>query len=101
MTQSFYSSTDHFTILPALMMALFGCAILLFDFLVFPDPRQRKWLLIFVGFAEGFTGFGLIRQQLWIAATGPAIEGFHGSITVDNFSIFFNWIFLVAALIVS
>ena len=30
------------------MLALFGCAILLFDFILFPDPRQRKWLLIFV-----------------------------------------------------
>ena len=35
------------------MLALFGCAILLFDFLIFPDPRQRKWLLIFVALAGG------------------------------------------------
>ena len=32
MIQSFYTSTDHFTIVPAIMLALFGCAILLFDF---------------------------------------------------------------------
>ena len=38
----FYTSTDHFVLLPAIMLALFGCAILLFDFLIFPDPRQRK-----------------------------------------------------------
>ena len=38
----FYTATDHFTIIPAVMLALFGCAILLFDFLIFPDPRQRK-----------------------------------------------------------
>jgi NADH-quinone oxidoreductase subunit N len=101
MIDSFYTGSDHFSIVPALMMALFGCAILLFDFLVFPDPRQRKWLLIFVAFAEGFTGFGLIRQQNWIAGNGGVLEGFHGAITVDNFSIFFNWIFLVAALIVA
>ena len=100
MIDSFYTANDHFTIIPAVMLALFGCAILLFDFLVFPDPRQRKWLLIFVALAEGFTGYGLIKQQFWIAANGT-LEGFHGSVTVDGFSIFFNWMFLVAALIVS
>ena len=52
----FYTSTDHFVLLPALMLALFGCAVLLFDFLVFPEPRQRKWLLLFVALAEAFTG---------------------------------------------
>ena len=59
----FYTTNDHFTIIPAVMLALFGCAVLLFDFMIFPDPRQRKWLLIFVALAEGFTGFGLYRQQ--------------------------------------
>jgi NADH-quinone oxidoreductase subunit N len=98
----YYNSTDHFTIIPALMLALFGCAILLFDFLIFPDPRQRKYLLIFVALAEAFTGFGLYRQQAWLASQGRnALEGFAGSVTIDNFAIFFNWIFLVAALIVA
>jgi len=102
MIDSFYTSQDHFTIIPALMLALFGCAILLFDFLIFPDPRQRKYLLIFVVLAEGFTGFGLYRQQAWIAAYGQQpLQGFGGSVTVDGFSIFFNWIFVVAALIVA
>src|SRR5947209_14168695 len=98
----FYTSTDHFSIIPAVMLALFGCAILLFDFLIFPDPRQRKWLLIFVILAEAFTGFGLYRQQAWLAAQNtPELSGFGGAITVDGFAIFFNWIFLVAALVVA
>jgi NADH-quinone oxidoreductase subunit N len=102
MIDSLYSSTDHFTIIPAVMLALFGCAILLFDFMLFPDPRQRKWLLIFVVLAEGFAGFGLYRQQSWMAAYGGApLQGFGGSVTVDGFSVFFNWIFLVAALVVA
>jgi NADH-quinone oxidoreductase subunit N len=102
MIESFYSLRDHFTIIPAVMLALFGCAILLFDFLLFPDPRQRKWLLLFVILAEGFTGYGLYNQQTYMAANAQLqIQGFAGSVTVDGFSIFFNWIFVVSALIVA
>src|ERR1035437_10467270 len=98
----FYTAADHFTIIPAVMLALFGCAILLFDFLIFPDPRQRKWLVIFVVLAEGFTGFGLYRQYAYLMANGlTELTGFQGSVPVDGFGIFFNWIFLVAALIVA
>jgi len=97
-----YTSTDHFTIIPAVILALFGCAILLFDFWIFPDPRQRKWLLIFVALAEGFTGYGLYRQAAYVAASsGQALQGFGGSVTIDGFSVFFNAMFLVAALIVA
>jgi len=101
MIDSLYTAQDHFSIVPALMLALFGCAILLFDFLIFPDPKQRKWLLIFVVLGEGFTGVGLIRQMHWIASYGKPIEAFNSSVIVDDFSIFFNWLFLIAALIVS
>ena len=81
------------------MLALFGCAILLFDFVVFPDPRQRKYLLFFLILGEGFAGFGLWKQQANLA--NGAIEAFHGSLVADGFSIFFNWIFIAATLIVA
>jgi NADH-quinone oxidoreductase subunit N len=98
----FYTATDHFTIIPAIMLALFGCAILLFDFLIFPDPRQRKWLVMFVALAEAFTGFALYRQSAYLTANGlTELTGFQGSVTVDGFGIFFNWIFVVAALLVA
>jgi NADH-quinone oxidoreductase subunit N len=98
----FYTATDHFSIIPAVMLALFGCAVLLFDFLIFPDPRQRKWLLIFVALGEVFTGNGLWRQHAWLVSTGNTeLSGFGGSVTVDAFGIFFNCIFLAAALLVA
>ena len=97
----YYTTTDHFTIIPALMLALFGCAILLFDFLLFPDPRQRKFLLIFVAIAEGFTGFGLVKQHIYLSVNGSVPPGFNGAVTVDGSGIFFNWIFLIAAVIVA
>src|SRR5580704_9360535 len=103
----YYSVTDHFSIMPAVMLALFGCAILLFDNLpflgpLFPDPRQRKYMPIFVVLAEILTGFALFRQSSWLTNNGlPFLEGFQGSVTVDRFGIFFNWIFVVAALVVA
>ena len=98
----FYTATDHFTIIPAILLALFGCGILLFDFLIFPDPRQRKGLLLFVLLAEGFAGYGLWRQQAYLALNGlTQITGFHGSVTIDHFGIFYNWIFVAAAVIVA
>jgi NADH-quinone oxidoreductase subunit N len=95
----FYTSTDHFTIAPALMMALFGCAILIFDF--FPFLRRRKDLLVLLAVAEAFAGYGLVQQQRWISANQGILQGFQGSVTIDHFSIFFNWIFVIAALIVA
>ena len=98
----FFTSADYFTIIPAVMLVLFGCAILLFDFLIFPDPRQRKWLVIFVALAEGFAGYGLYQQYAYLTANGLSeLTGFQGSVTVDGFGIFFNWIFVAAALIVA
>lgn len=95
----FYNSIDHFVLVPAVMLALFGCAILLFDFLVFPDPRHRKYLLFFLLLGEGFAGFGLWKQQMNLV--NGAIEAFHGSLIMDGFSIFFNWVFIAATVIVA
>ena len=67
----FYTSADHFSIEPAIILALFGCAILLFDFLVFPSPRQRKWLTLLVILAESFAGFGLWRYWAFHPLRGP------------------------------
>src|SRR3569832_1441375 len=99
----FYTNNDHFTIVPALMLVLFGCAILLFDvipFLGFSDPRQRKGLLTFVVLAEAFAAYGLWKQWAYLSGGGP-LTGFQGAVTIDGFSIFFNCIFAIAALIVA
>ena len=98
----FYTTTDHFVLIPAIMLALFGCAILLFDFLVFPNPKQRKYLLLFVVLGLGFTGYGLWRQQAFLTANGlTELVGFQGALTIDRFALFFNWVFELATLIVA
>jgi NADH-quinone oxidoreductase subunit N len=99
----FFTSLDKLTIVPALMLTLFGCAILLFDaipFFGFADPRQRKLMAFFVVVAEGFAGYGLWQQWTYIAGSAPLV-GFQGSVTIDGFGIFFNVVFAVTALIVA
>jgi NADH-quinone oxidoreductase subunit N len=98
----FYTVNDHFCLVPAIMLALFGCAILLFDFLVFPNPKQRKYLLLFVVLGLGFTGFGLWKQAAYLTANGMTeMTAFQGAITIDRFALFFNWVFELATLIVA
>ncbi len=98
----YYTATDHFVLVPAIMLALFGCAILLFDFWVFPEPKQRKWLLAFLVLGEAFTGYGLWQQYRYVAGQGiEEVAAFQGSLVVDGFSLFFNWIFIAASLIVA
>ena len=98
----FYTATDHFTIIPAVMLALFGCAILLFDFL---DSSRSPPAQI----AADFRGPGgrsspasacIGNKPTW-PPTASQLTAFQGSVTVDGFGIFFNWIFVVAALIVA
>lgn len=98
MTQ-FYTATDHFVLMPALMLALFGCATLLFDFLV---PNQRRFLIGIVLAGLAFTGYGLWQQQAYLASSGvPDLVAFQGALILDGFDIFFNWLFLAAAAIVT
>ena len=97
---SLYTLTDHFVLIPAIFMALFGSAILLFDFLIFPDPRHRKWLLWFFIPGIGFTAWQYWKQQSYLAQYGLAeLTAFSGTLTLDGFALFFNWVILAAALI--
>ena len=77
----FYSANDHFILVPAIMLALFGCAILLLDTWIIPNPKQRKYLLlVFVIPGEFLTGFALWRQQMFLTSSGAIdMTGFQRS----------------------
>ena len=117
----YYSSTDHFVLLPAILLALFGCATLLFDFWIFPEPKQRRHLVWFLLAGEAFAGVALARQNLELVApqlspfkallgllqgnlaAQPAseISAFHGALVIDGFSLYFHWIFLATTVLVA
>jgi NADH-quinone oxidoreductase subunit N len=98
----FYTANDHFVLLPAIMLALFGCAILLFDVWFFPNPKSRRWLLVLVCAGIAFTGYSLWEQQAALAANGlTEITAFQGALTIDRLGLYFNWVFELATLIVA
>src|SRR5579863_2098707 len=100
----YFTSNDFFVLRPAIMLALFACAILLLDNnWFFPNPKQRKLAVILLTiFCLICTGIVLWRQQEALANGGSTeMTAFQGSLTLDGFGLFFNWIFVVAALIVS
>jgi NADH-quinone oxidoreductase subunit N len=96
----FYTATDHFVLLPVLLLALFGCSTLLFDFFVFPRAEQRKWLMLFVVMGEVFAGVAFWKQQSFLMQHGGAIEAFGGALRVDQFGLFFQWVLLATTLLV-
>ncbi|MCA2967928.1 MAG: NADH-quinone oxidoreductase subunit N [Acidobacteriaceae bacterium] len=86
----FYTDVDHFALLPVILLALFGCAVFLFDFLL--GERSRRWQLALVLPGLALTGWQLTRQ----GEIAP-FTAFHGALTIDAFGLFFNWLFLVTA----
>lgn len=91
----FYTATDHFVLMPAIPLAMFGCVILLF-------ARDRRLSIALVLFSLALSGYGLWRQTTYLSSSGLAeVAAFQGSLILDRFSIFFNWIFEIASLIVA
>ena len=99
MTEPLFTSTDYFAVLPAVMLALFGCAVLLFEFILPAGRSGKRWLLWLALLGLFFTGLALRSQQLEVNA-GNEYTAFHGALVVDGFSLLFNWIFLICAALV-
>ncbi len=86
---------DFFLILPEVELALFGLAILLFDFML--GIRDKAGNAVFAMLGVIFSGISLYRLR----AIGPeAVGGFSGSLIVDPFFIFFGMLFLLATALV-
>ena len=99
---AYYTPVDHFALTPAILLALFGAAILLFDFFVTPRPSQKRWLAWIVVAAEAFACGALWRQYRFLEEQGiPRFEAFDGTLAIDGFSIFFNVLFAASAALVA
>jgi NADH-quinone oxidoreductase subunit N len=97
----YYSAREAFALTPALTLALFGCWILVFDFL-FVNSKQKRYFALVVVAGLIFAGVGLYRQQAFLASSGDSsIIAFQGALTIDRFALYFNWVFELATLIVA
>ena len=95
----FYTSTDHFVLLPSIYLAVFGCVVMLFEFLLDEADRRKHWLAGISLAGLAFTGWALWMQQGEVNK-GIIHSAFHGTLVIDGFSMLFNWIFLATAAIV-
>src|SRR5262245_20810013 len=84
----FFRITDIGAIVPELELAVFGMFLLIFDLLV--QNKRRLGYIALAGIA--ISAFFLFRLR--------GIEGvsaYGGVLAIDPFSMFFKWIFLIAA----
>jgi NADH-quinone oxidoreductase subunit N len=98
MFNEFFTGTDFFLIKPAILLALFGCGILLTDLL--HERRYKFFNAITALVGLGFAGVQLflIQRAMW-AQNYTEVSGFGGALVVDGFALYFNWIFLIATAI--
>src|SRR5712692_3481121 len=94
--QYLHQSPDLGLVVPELQLALFGMGILLTDFLLDETSKAFNAAMALVGVF--FSGYSL--WQLHLRLNGSEVVGFHNSILVDPFFIFFGMIFLASAALV-
>src|SRR5207247_6041891 len=86
----YFTDIGYFVLLPAILLAMFGCATLLFDVLFFRNSKDRKYLLLLVVIPGLImTGVSLWRLQTSLSASGSApLIAFQGALTIDRFALF-------------
>ena len=89
-----FTWTDFFVLKPAILLSLFGCGILLTDFLL----KQGRWNALTALVGEGFVAVALWQHCEEVTTAGQ-LFGLGGSMAVDGFSVFFNYIFVVSAIL--
>ncbi len=96
MITSFFSGSDYQAIKPEILLAMFGLAILLFDFLLDKRDKYMNALTALAGLALA----GLKLGMFWFALEGQGYHGFGGVFVLDSFAIFAKFIIVVATAVV-
>jgi NADH-quinone oxidoreductase subunit N len=96
MVTPFFNSSDYQVIRPEILLAMFGLAILLFDFLLEKRDKYMNALTALVGL--GFAGLKL--GMYWFGLRGQVYHGFGGAFMLDPFAVFAKLIIVVATAVV-
>jgi len=93
-----YLQGDGAAILPEMELVLFGLGILLIDFWIEEKEKYLNSALALAGTI--FSGVTLWMLRGKIAASGGKLLGFHNSVIVDGFFLFFGILFLASTALV-
>ncbi len=96
MVTPFFHSSDYQAIKPEILLAMFGLAILLFDFLL--EKRDK-----YMNAVTALAGLGLAGLKLgmyWFVLGGQPYYGFGGAFRLDSFAIFAKLIIVIATAVV-
>src|SRR4051812_41719207 len=84
--------------MPMVMLALFGCGILIVDLLL--PAEDKRWNAATAAIGLAFAAGSLWRVQQRLHTGGLAnVTGFGGSVVMDPMAIFFFWLFLAGTAI--
>jgi len=91
--QAIPQTEDYIRILPELVLAIFGIAIMLLDPLVDEEKSQKALGLV------AFVGTIVALLSTWFMAQSPGMA-FSNTIRIDSFSVFFNFLVIAIAAVV-
>ena len=91
--QAIPQTEDYIRILPELVLAIFGIAIMLLDPLVDEERSQKALGLV------AFVGTIVALLSTWFMAQSPGMA-FSNTIRIDSFSVFFNFLVIAIAAVV-
>jgi len=92
-----YLQGDGAVILPEIELTLFGLGILLIDFTI--GVKEKYWNAGLALAGTAFSGYTLWQLRALVAVRGELL-GFHDSVIVDPFFLFFGTLFLAATALV-
>ncbi len=95
---------DGLAILPQMELLLFALGIMIFDFLLEKNEKQFNAYLALTGVAAGALGVYMQYKKYDAInnsnAFGGQVLGFHDTVIIDSFGLFFSILFLIATALV-